>query len=169
MQNITYQRDPFDSLSPAGNTFRFSQVRAFTTFIGFSLSTGQCRQLIDVSGGSNESDIGAREIYASTPIDTGKGNRTGERCTGSVKKWGLLRESRLSTDWRARPSACGHPRSGSYYRMVAVCTPARHFDIPIYPPVHKCRIHDYNQARTHKIDKKTLRLDYLWNSALHAF
>jgi len=65
MQNITYQRDPFDSLSLAEDTFRFSEVRAFTTFIGFSLSTGQCRRLIDISGGSNESDIGAREVYAS--------------------------------------------------------------------------------------------------------
>jgi len=34
--------------------------------------------------------------------------------------------------------------------------------------IHKCRIHDYNQARTHEIDKKTLRLNYLWNSVLHA-
>ena len=86
------------------------------------------------------------------------------RCTGSVKKWGLLRESRLSTDWRAQPSACGHPRSSLYYRMVSVCIPARHFDISIYPPVHGCRIYDHNHARTREIDKETLRFAHLWNS-----
>lgn len=154
--------------SSAEDTFRFSQARAFINFywvfvVDRSMSTVDRR----IGRLQREWHRRAIDLRTSTPVNRSIPETETERenrCTGSVKKWGLLRESRLSTDWRARPSACGHPRSGSYYRMVSVCTPARHFDIPIYPPVHECRIHSH--ARTREIDKVTLRLAHLLNSAI---
>jgi len=59
----------------------FNSVRRalLLTFIGFSLLTGQCRQLIDVSGSFNENDIGARDRFmhlnTDKPVDIGDGNR----------------------------------------------------------------------------------------------
>lgn len=69
--------------SPAEDTFRFSEVCALLlTFIGFSLSTGQCRQLIDVSGAAPTRATSARDRFThlntDKPVDIGDETRTRE-------------------------------------------------------------------------------------------
>lgn len=108
----------------------------------------------------------ARDKFTHLEILTEKRERKGKMVHGAVKKWGLRRESRLSTDWRARPSACDHPRSASYYRILSGCThlPAFRY-IPTYisASTHGCRIHA--RKSTHQFAGPAFRFDHPWNSA----